>query len=146
MSAGEFTLVDMKEPATICMPDVAVDSHTSPCMVRVLLQRSKTDHAGKWVDIFLGKTDLSLCLVAAILHYLVIRPSGKDPLFVSESGSPLTSECFVREVKATLSAAQISHQGYSGHSFRIGAAMAAAEADVPSHVITLKSWQAPMGA
>ena len=137
MRAGEFTLVDTKEPAAIRVADVAVDSHTSPSMVRVLLRRSKTDLAGKGVHIFLGKTDLLLCPVAAILHYLAIRPSGEGPLFVLENGSPLTRERFVREVKAALSVAQISHQGYSGHSFRIGAATAAAKAGVPSHIIKM---------
>ena len=75
--------------------------------------------------------------MVAILHYLAICPSGDGLLFALENSSPLTREYFVREVKATLRAAQNSHQGYSGHSFRIGAGTAAAEAGVPVHIIKM---------
>ena len=137
MRAGEFTVGKLKEPAIIRVADVAVDSHSSPSMVRVHLRRSKTDPFGKGIHIYLGKTDLPLCPVVAILGYLAIRPPGEGPLFILEDGSPLTKEHFVKEVKAALSAVQISHQGYTGHSFRIGAATAAASAGVPAHVIKM---------
>ena len=46
-------------------------------------------------------------------------------------------ESFVKGVRAALAAADIDSQGCSGHSFRIGAATAAAAAGVPVHTIKI---------
>ena len=106
-------------------------------MVKILLRKSKTDPFGKGVNIYLGKTGSALCPVIAVLNYMAIRPAGLGPLFVLGDGSPLSRERFVRSVKAALTEANINHQGYSGHSFRIGAATMAAAAGIPSHVIKM---------
>ena len=137
MRAAEFTAEDPLEPASIQVSDAAVDSHSNPSMVRVFVRRAKSDPFGKGVFIYLGKTNSSLCPVSAVLHYLAIRCSGEGPLLVHHNGSPLTRGQFVRSVRSSLSAAQIPHQGYSGHSFCISAATAAAAAGVPAHVIKM---------
>ena len=137
MRAGEFSAASPREPASICASDVAVDSHTNPSMVRVFLRRAKTDPFGKGVAIYLGKTDSPLCPISALLNYLAIRPPGQGPLFTHQSGTALTRDQFVRGVKVALSAARIAHENYSGHSFRIGAATAAAAAGVPAHIIKM---------
>ena len=137
MRAGELSASFPGEPASIRASDVAVDSHSNPSMVRVFLRRAKTDPFGKGVSIYLGKTDSSLCPVSAVLNFLAIRRPGEGPLFTHQNGAPLTRDQFVRGVKAALSAAQIAHQNYAGHSFRIGAATAAAAVGVPAHIIKM---------
>lgn len=57
------------------------------------------------------------------------------PLLVHEDGTPLSKEQFVRGVRAALSGCQIDYRAYSGHSFRIGAATAAARAGISEHTI-----------
>ena len=137
MRAGEFTMTDPKESPAIQSSDVSVDSHTYPSILRIFLRRAKTDPFGKGVYVCVGRTNSSLCPVAAILGYLAIRPPGRGPLFIFRDGTPLTRDRFVREVRAALSAAHIDHHAYSGHSFRIGAATMAAQAGLPPHLIKM---------
>ena len=88
MRAGEFT-VKSNHP----VEDMAVDSHISPSMTKVHLKQSKTDPFRHSVDIFLGRTDASLCPVAAILAYCAIRPTtAAGPLFMFRDSSPLTRD------------------------------------------------------
>lgn len=136
MRAGEFTTVPGSPPA-ILASDVAVNSHSDPSVLRVHLRHSKTDPFGDGVSIFLGRTNSSLCPVAAILQFLAVRPPGEGPLFVWGDKSPLSRERFVLKVKEALSAAQLDHHMYSGHSFRIGAATSAATAGVPAYLIKM---------
>uniref|UniRef100_A0A1X7UVJ6 Tyr recombinase domain-containing protein n=1 Tax=Amphimedon queenslandica TaxID=400682 RepID=A0A1X7UVJ6_AMPQE len=57
-------------------------------------------------------------------------------------GNPLTRDQFVRLLRDALSSRGIDSQQYSGHSFRIGAATAAAQANVPDHLIkVLGRWR-----
>ena len=139
MRSGEFTSpsrVLTSQPA-ITLGDVAVDSHANPKLIKVTLRRAKTDPFGRGVDIFFGRTSATVCPVAAILDYLAIRPKGEGPLLVHADGSPLTRDQFVRAVKRALQAANIDSSLYSGHSFRIGAATAAAAAGVPAYFIKM---------
>ena len=142
LRAGEATSRPGEE-AAIQIGDVAVDSHSSPSMVCIHLRKSKTDPFGKGVDLFFGKTGAEVCPVAAILTYLVMRPKIKaGPLLVHADGTPLTREQFVKGVREALNACGIDSSSYSGHSFRSGAATAAAQAGVPAYGIKiLGRWQ-----
>ena len=53
--------------------DVAVDSRTSPSMVKVHLKRSKCDQFGRGVDVVVGRTDTRICPVAAVVSYIARR-------------------------------------------------------------------------
>ena len=82
------------------------------------------------VFVFIGKTDNNRCPVAAIAAYLAVRGRANGPFFRWTSGLPLSREAFVKinvYVKA-LSVSRMDVSGYSGHSFRIRAATAAAAA------------------
>ena len=109
MRAGEFTS-DSREPPAIRASDVAIDSHTSPSVVRIHLRRAKTDPFGKGVFIYLVRTQLPLCPVVAVLNYLVVRPPGEGPLFIHRDGTPLTRGSFVKGVRAALAMAHIDSQ------------------------------------
>ena len=136
MRSGEFTSARTAEPA-VCLSDVAIDSHHTPSLLRVRLRRAKTDPFGQGVEIFMSKTDTTVCPVVAVLSYLAVRRGSDGPLFIHANGLPLTRDQFVSEVKKALQKAQIDSSLYSGHSFRIGAASAAAAAGVPAYFIKM---------
>ena len=80
------------------------------------------------------------CPVAAMLHYLAARPSAHEPLFTFEDG--LTRAALVTHLQTALSHAGIEHSNYTGHSFRIGAATAAAQAGYSdSFIQSLGRWK-----
>ena len=137
MRSGEFTHSGKAESAPIISSEVMVDSHCSPSLCRIWLRRSKTDQAGKGVCIFIGKAPAPLCPVTAMVNYLARRPPPAGPLFVLANGTPLSRERFVKEVKSALKEAGVDDTAYSGHSFRIGAATAAARAGIPAFMIKM---------
>ena len=107
--------------------DVATDEGPRPVTVRVSLKRSKTDQFGRGVQVFMGATGDELCPVEAIVAYARKRGVAL--------GLPLTKARFVEGVKSTLSRAGVPSEGYSGHSFRIGAATTAARAGIQDSAI-----------
>ena len=143
LRSGEFTATCTSLAPSIRLSDVVVDDHLAPSVIQIFLRRAKTDPFGKGVCIILGKTDTALCPVVAVLNYLRVRPSGdsESPLLVLQDGRPLTKALFVSKVRRALSLLGINQKEYAGHSFWIKAAMAAAAAGVPAHLIkTLGRW------
>lgn len=130
MRAGEFTYPPntQETPEFLLVEDIAVDSHDAPQHMTVQLKRSKADPFGAGVTIHLGRTGEALCPVTAMLGYLARRPATPGFLFLFEDGSPLTKPRLVHSFREALLAAGLDDKGFSGHSFRIGAATAAAEA------------------
>lgn len=140
MRTGEFTVSSADgydASASLCTRDISVDSRDNPSMVRVVLRQSKTDPFRKGVAIYLGRTQRDLCPVSAILAYIACRPSVEGPLFIFKDGSFLTRDKFVGAVKQGLGATGTNTRGYSGHSFRIGAATTAARQGVEDSVIKM---------
>ena len=90
------------------------------------LRTSKTD-LGREGSIYLGKTDSPSALP---LHCLITwRSSNRRKAALH--GTTFTRDQFVRGVKVALSAAQIAHKNYFGHSFHISTATAVAAAGHP---------------
>ena len=114
---------------------MSMDGGFPPSKVRVFLKRSKTDQFGRGVAVWIGATGDELCPVRAMLDYVACRGTGPGVFFRFEGGSPLTKNRFVERVRGALVRAGIETTGYSGHSFRIGAATAAAEAGLEDSVI-----------
>ena len=137
MRAGEFTSRPGEHPPSLTVEDVAVDDRANPTMVRIHLKRSKTDPFRHGVDIYLGRTGRDLCPVAALLAFMAIRPPGNGALFVFANGTPLTRDKLVEAVRCALQKAGVPAAGYSGHSFRIGAATSAAEAGLEDSVVKM---------
>ena len=106
--------------------DVAVNSHQNPTLLAVRIKKSKTDQFSQGTTIYIGKTSSTLCPVAAMLHYLSIRPAESGPLFVTKDGQHMTKNKFMKMIRNTLAKAGIDSSGYKGHSFCIGAATTAA--------------------
>ena len=95
MHTGEFTVGERTEPSAMLSSDIAIDSHTNPLVVRILLQRPKMDTFGKGVHLYVGRTNNSVYPVASLLGYLAIHPAGVGPLFILPDSSLLTGEQFI---------------------------------------------------
>ena len=118
--------------------DVAVDSKVSPKVIRVTLKFSKTDQLGKGTEVYLGRTG---CPVAATLAYMSARGDQPGQFFRFKNGEALTKAKFVQHVRSALQRAGLPQDEFSGHSFRIGAATAAAKAGLEDSTIrTLGRW------
>ena len=138
MRSGELTIPSTGgfNPGThLSWQDMATDSVTSPTVVKVRLKASKTDQARQGCTLIVGSTGNELCPVAAVLGFMALSGRKQGPLFQYRSGKPLTQAGFVGEVKAVLERGGMSSEGYSGHSFRIGAATTAAAAGIGDAVI-----------
>ena len=130
------------EATHITFNDVAVDRLKEPTMVRARLKTSKTDPFRKGVDVVVGKTGDAIFPVSAVLNYLLARGAGPGPLFHFKDGKPLTKARFVSQAREALQTAGDDGMSYSGHSFRSGAATAAAKAGVEDSTIkTLGRWK-----
>ena len=87
--------------------------------------------------VFLGRTGNELCPVTAILTYIARRGNRPGAFFLSEEGRPLTKARFVAKVQAALQSAGTQFSNYTGHSFRIGVATAAAQAGIQDSTIQM---------
>ena len=139
LCSGEFTCNSWStyNPLMLSLRDITIDSWSNPSVVHITLRQSKTDVFGAGVTTHLGLTGDTLCPVAALLAYLAIRPSTPGPLFLLQSGDPLSRQVLVTAVRNALSSTGLDVTLFNGHSFRIGAATSAALAGVPDSTIKL---------
>ena len=129
------------ETSHLAAGDVRVDNISDPHYLQVNIKASKTDPFRQGVFVYLGRTNVDVCPVAAVLSYMVIRGPAPGPFFQFEDGKYLTRGYFVAAVRASLKQSSIDDSKYSGHSFRIGAATTAAHQSLPDSLIkTLGCW------
>ena len=128
-----------KQSRHLLLDDVDVTLNS----LSIHLKSSKTDHFGEFSTLLIGSTGSSTCPVKAMHKFLVSRQLySHGPLFTFSSGDFLTQSAISTTTKSLLSAAGIDPGAYSSHSYRIGAATAAAEAGLPDHLIkTLGRWR-----
>ena len=145
LRAGEFTVpsAEAYDPDThLKLSDIALDSHTSPSVVRVSIKQSKTDPFRQGVDIFIGRSGSTVCPVQALIQYLGLRSSAPGPLFILSTGVPLTRVFLVTNLQAALRKSGLDDKAFNGHSFRIGAATTAAQRGLEDSLIqTLGRWR-----
>ncbi len=122
--------------------NVRVNSVSFPRWLEVRVKASKTDPMRVGVTIYLGATGRWLCLVAALLAYMVRRGDGAGPMFRFSCGRPLTRARFVSALRSALREAGVDASQYAGHSFRISAATTAASCGLQDSLIqTLGRWR-----
>ena len=126
LQAGEICTTHFDPGCHLSPADIATDHQTHPNILRICIQQSKTDPFRKGDQIIVRVTGDSLCPVAAVLQYLVIRGKEPGPLLRFCNGSALTRQTFVTLVRRVLSPIGLEMSLYSGHSFRIGAPTTAA--------------------
>ena len=145
--AGEITVPSaaaFDAAVHLAWGDVSTDSVTPPSKIRFLLKRSKTDQFGGGVEVFVGAVEDEICPVRAVSTYAAARGNAPGPFFRLRDGSALSKTRFVEAVRQALSRTGVSAVGYSGHSFRIGAATTAAQAGLQDSTIqALGRWASP---
>ena len=138
---GELLATVPGAPHGVLVKDVVFEWRASPPRASLLLRLSKTNQVGPGTPVILGATGQDLCPVIALHNFLSVRQAGSGPLFTCQDGSPLAKDVFVRAVRLALLQAGVDCSKYSGHSFRIGAATAAAQAGVsPDKIKLLGRW------
>ena len=127
------------ESCHLSFNSVSVDNRDNPQQLRISIKHSKTDPFRKGVDIFLGMTGDNICPVKGILPYLAMRDNHKVLLFVFQDGRSLTRQRFSSALDGLLKQFQINTHCYNTHSFRIGAATTARQANIPDSLI--RCWE-----
>ena len=128
--------------ALLTPADVRVDNRRNPSYLAITLRGSKTDPFGAGCTLYVGHSAAPICPVTAVLAYLAIRKAGPGPLFVHADQSPLTRSDLISAIRSALAGTGLDVSRYTGHSFRIGAATAAAQAGLPDSLIqTLGCWR-----
>lgn len=136
--AGEITIPTASgfDPTRhLAWGDIAVDNSKLPKVLKVHLKKSKTDQLGKGVDVFIGRTGGPLCPVEAVTAYVSARGTAAGIFFRFSNQDPLTKARFVSRVRQALMAVGLPYDNFAGHSFRIGAATAAAKAGLEDSTI-----------
>eukprot|EP00731_Ephydatia_muelleri_P013543 Em0007g853a len=140
LRVGEFTTSTQRHSApSLARKHVAI----SEDWMTVFLQFSKTDQLGKGSMITVGCTGGTCCPVRAMSLYLAhCKASRSKPLFHLKSRGPLTARFFRDTLKRILRRAGLRPSHYNTHSFRIGAATAAAIVGLPStEIMQLGRWR-----
>ena len=141
LRVSEFTIPNDTNYDSECHlspSDISVDNRDYPQLLKVTIKQSKTDPFRKGVDLYLGATNGELCPVKALLPYLAIRPErANSPLFIFKDGRPLTRQRFSNILNTSLSRLGYDSTLYNTHSFRIGAATTARQANIPDPSIQM---------
>jgi len=143
MRLGELTCNSQFNADTHLAPtDITFHpSLLNPSHLAIRVKVSKTDPFRVGQTIVIGTTGDNLCPVNAMKNYLPKRGLSEGPLFTFASGKPLTKDALTAETRNLLSCLGIKSSDYAGHSFRIGAATAAASAGLPPWLVkTLGRW------
>ena len=143
MSSGELCCTSSRtfaQSRDLTLHDILVDDARNPQTMKVHLKCSKMDPFKEGTDIFLACTNDKLCPVAAMLSWLVLRDKEDGPLFQFQLGAPFTRSFFVSCLKGALTSANIDLSGFSGYSFRIGAATTAVKVGLPDSTIKQLGW------
>ncbi len=126
LRVGEFTAQDSSPPSAadpriIGIRDISRALGNPPQYFRMHLRVSKTDPLVKGFPfIWAPQAHTTICPVAAILSFLVVRPIHlSGPLLRFPDGSILTRTLLVASVRMALAASCIDTSRYAGHSFWI---------------------------
>ena len=140
LRVSEFTIPaddQYDESCHLSFNSVSVDSRDNPQQLRISIKQSKTDPFRKGVDMFLRATGDNICPVRGILPYLAARGDHKGPLFVFKDGRSLTHLRFSTALNSLLQQLHIDPRFYNTHSFHIGVATSARQANIPDTFIKM---------
>lgn len=136
LRVSEFTAPSKKGDTSrmIKAEDITIGPNCS--FLDLVIRVSKTDQKGTSVTLHIDQgSSVKLCPVKAMAAFLAIRPSQGGPLFVHFGGDPLTTYQFGNILKKGIKSVGLDPLGFSSHSFRIGAATAAAIGGISMEVI-----------
>ena len=119
------------------MTDVKFDNEGTGSLITMSVHITNYKHSDlkpKTISI-IGNLENQLCPVKAVNNYLALSQHKVGPLFQFPCGTPVSYFYFNSSLKSLLSFIGLDPAVYKGHSFRIGAATAAAARGVPQTVI-----------
>ena len=90
---------------------------------------------GLHTGVFVGRSGNEICPITVVTEFVAIRSSNTGPFFAQQNGLPLTKQEFVDGIRAALQALELPSKLFTGHSFRIGAATAVAQAGLEDSTI-----------
>jgi len=93
LCASEFTVPNLSSFSSslhLGVQDIAVDSLSAPSCMHSKIKGSKTDPFWKGCLIHIGFGRHPLCAIHALMTYLVLRDDAPGPLFLLQSGQPLS--------------------------------------------------------
>ena len=111
-------------------PSLACPQH-----LLVTLKSSKTDSFRAGQSLIVARCPSLLCPVSAMQQYFILAKPRPGPLFYFASGRYLTRSSVMHLLRDSARTAGLPHESLKGHSFRIGAASAAAAAGLPDWLI-----------
>jgi hypothetical protein len=141
LHSGKFTTNETYDSQIhLSLSDISVDQRSNPTVILLHIKASKTDQFRAGHVLRIGISNTPICAVQAVMHYLHFRGGNPGPLFIHESGKPLTRDNLIAWLRDAM--AHLGIKGnYSGHSFRIGAATTTASVGIPDHLIkTMGRW------
>ena len=128
LRVGEFTApsVNKFSGRVLQLSDIAFKTTVSQGQqtkqVHVTIRYSKTDQRGRSTTLVLSQTKFkATCPFRTLEEYVSLRTPGVGQLFWHFDKSPLTRYQFSAIVKKSLLSQNISSEGITSHSFRIGA-------------------------
>jgi hypothetical protein len=123
--------------------DVTLSSNNGEVTaIHVRFRKYKHNSQGVPKVICFGPGCCKLSAVVAVVEYLKNRPASPGPFFVSNMGTPLRRNTFDVTLQRCLRLCNLDSTHYKGHSFRIGAATAAAERGLSdAQIRTMGRWQ-----
>ena len=137
LRASEFTFPNLSSFSSslhLGVQDIVVDSPVAPSCMRIKIKGSKTDPFWKGCFIHIGVGRPPLCAIHSLMTFLTLRGDAPSPLFLFQSGQPLSRSVLTDWLWQIMASARIPGN-FSSHSFRIGAATVAARNGVPDHLI-----------
>lgn len=124
---GEIVFTKMSQTHQIIgVKDARVIQEKNHQSIEVRLRHSKNDQSGKGTYIYISETGTSVCPVLLFRKYMSERPKVDGPLFCHYNKRHVSRYQFSSILNKSLKVIGIKSDGYKSHSFRIGAATAAA--------------------
>lgn len=148
MRCGEFTTLTntFQTEVHLCLGDLILEHKQGKIhTMKLNLKVSKTDPFREGCSISYHCVDSPVCAVRAMESYLIRRLNltrdSCSPLFLFPGGQALTRNTFLAMLTTACTQAGLNPSGFSGHSFRRGAATTAAQQKIPDHLLrTLGRW------
>lgn len=139
LRSGEMTFASFDGNFDLSRSSVSFfPSLSSPTRVDIIVPSSKTDPFRVGVTITLGLTGKLVCPVLLLQRLFLQFPlPDSSPLFQLPSRRAFTKKFLITAVRSLLPLINLDSSLYSGHSFRIGGATAAAAAGMTHYEIQI---------
>jgi hypothetical protein len=143
LRCGEFTVGDRQKfdaAVHLTRDSIRFFEEGGVVYMELTIPASKTDpfRGGVTITIAAAPNSPSTCPVRAMKHLFDIHPLPPNaPLFAHADSSPLRRSEFIRTLEERITAIGLDQSGFSGHSFRRGAATAAGLAGYNDYEIQL---------